>query len=270
MRPAVVEYIDLPTELSEAVDDSGRLVYNAASICIHYYSVPFLLTTCAPDKLPKAYHLAHKKIPVVNDEGETITPEAPNGIKLETFIFDVFPLAQNLVGFEADRAAEFAPVKNATGSDSPATAQQLLSSLHRSWLEAAGAHVEGEGLVEVSPLVSYAGEGLNVVAGHTFHTPCAVLPSVGECPLGVRECKPGVYEVHAPDSDMEWVLVRTPKTSDTGSEGSDSTSPPLMEGVEDVSGEEGGHAGCPVRSAISSLVLWKRPLRSGMCVYVSE
>ncbi len=61
---------------------------------------------------------------------------------------------------EVQRAQEFAPVKNASGVDSPASARAAVSSLHRSWIVAAGGTVEGEGDVEVEGSCSYAGEGL--------------------------------------------------------------------------------------------------------------
>lgn len=38
-------------------------------------------------------HVAEKKIPFVNENGERITPKTPNGIKLEKFVFDVFPFS---------------------------------------------------------------------------------------------------------------------------------------------------------------------------------
>ena len=109
---------------------------------------------------------------------------ASNGIKLESFIFDVFPAAKAMAVLEIDRAAEFSPVKNAPGSaeDSPDTARALLSALHRQWVAAAGGRVEGEGVVEVSPAASYAGEGLEQLAGVVLRAPCLVLGAGEEPP----------------------------------------------------------------------------------------
>jgi UDP-N-acetylglucosamine pyrophosphorylase len=55
------------------------------------------------------------------------------GIKLESFIFDPLPLANNLILMEADRSAHFAPVKNANGSgaENPDSAKDAVLSLHR-------------------------------------------------------------------------------------------------------------------------------------------
>ena len=165
---------------------------------------------CSPAPLPKVYHVAKEvgaalarsrralpraddertpslcaqSIPVADASGATMDKAAmaaafggvPNGIKLESFIFDVFPAAQRMAALEVERAAEFSPVKNAPGSaeDSPDTARALLSALHRGWLAAAGARVEGDGLVEVSAAASYAGEGLESLAGATLRAPLLV------------------------------------------------------------------------------------------------
>jgi UDP-N-acetylglucosamine/UDP-N-acetylgalactosamine diphosphorylase len=56
------------------------------------------------------------------------------GIKLELFIFDTFPLAASTALFEVRREEEFAPVKNAPGQglpDSPDTAREAILALHK-------------------------------------------------------------------------------------------------------------------------------------------
>ncbi len=54
------------------------------------------------------------------------------GVKLELFIFDTFPLAKRVALLEVHRHEEFAPVKNAPGSasDSPDIARQAILKLH--------------------------------------------------------------------------------------------------------------------------------------------
>jgi UDP-N-acetylglucosamine/UDP-N-acetylgalactosamine diphosphorylase len=39
------------------------------------------------------HHVAEKKIPFINEKGDRIIPETNNGIKLEKFVFDVFPFS---------------------------------------------------------------------------------------------------------------------------------------------------------------------------------
>ena len=98
-------------------------------------------------------------------------PAAPNALKLEAFIFDVYPFAERVFLLQGVREDGFAPVKNAEGAgkDSPDTARALVGRLHRRWVEAAGGKVEGDGGVEVCSLASYSGEGLqHLVAGRTF------------------------------------------------------------------------------------------------------
>jgi UDP-N-acetylglucosamine/UDP-N-acetylgalactosamine diphosphorylase len=118
-KPAVVEYSEIDQELAEAKDskDSGLLKFRAANIVNHYYSFRFLESI--PDwahKLP--HHVAKKKIPCVNDKGEQIKPEKPNGIKLEQFVFDCFPFLpmDKFACMEVKREDEFSPLKNAKGT----------------------------------------------------------------------------------------------------------------------------------------------------------
>lgn len=162
-KPCVVEYSEMDEEACERRNAEGKLVFGAANICNHYFSRAFLEDTVLPG-MADMYHVAHKKIPTADGpKGETMKPSEINGIKLESFIFDVFPLSKNMVLFETLRADEFAPVKNAPGSssDSPDTARQMISEQAKRWVVAAGGQLqEGSGDCEISPLVSYGGEGL--------------------------------------------------------------------------------------------------------------
>lgn len=185
-KPCVVEYSEITTEMAERIGDDGRLMYGAANICSHFYTLNFLRDVVVPN-LDNLYHVARKKIPYYDDATQqTITPESNNGIKLESFIFDIFPLSERMAVFSGKRDDEFAPVKNAPGSpvDSPDTARAYLSNQAMSWVEKAGGVLlkkpptenEGEGeeeiICEISPLTSYDGEGLEeLVKGKEIDCP---------------------------------------------------------------------------------------------------
>ena len=62
----------------------------------------------------------------MNDNGEFIKPEVPNGYKFETLILDMIHMLDTCLPFEVDREKEFAPIKNATGNDSIDSARELL------------------------------------------------------------------------------------------------------------------------------------------------
>lgn len=162
-RPDVVEYSEIDKETAEAKDPKQPdvLKFRAANIVNHYYSFRFLESI--PDwakKLP--HHVARKKIPYADlKSGETVKPEKPNGIKLEQFVFDVFPMLElsKFACLEVRREDEFSPLKNArgTGEDDPDTSKKDIMQQGKRWAEAAGAIVIGEGDagIEVSPLKSY-------------------------------------------------------------------------------------------------------------------
>lgn len=163
-KPDVVEYSEIDKETAEAKDPKqpGVLKFRAANIVNHYYSFRFLESIeNFAHKLP--HHVARKKIPCVDPEnGESVKPTSPNGIKLEQFVFDVFPMTplEKFASIEVRREDEFSPLKNArgTGQDDPDTSRADIMKQGQRWIEAAGGVVvtDGEAYgVEVSPLISY-------------------------------------------------------------------------------------------------------------------
>ncbi|KAI4474075.1 hypothetical protein M0804_015030 [Polistes exclamans] len=172
----VVEYSEISKETVELRRDDGRLVFNAANICNHYFTVDFLLDLGETYELSVDLHGAKKKIPYIDENGKRCTPTSPNGIKIEKFVFDVFKFAKNFAAWQGVREEEFSPLKNSDSAkqDCPSTARHDLLQLHKKWLLNAGAEkVNGD--VEVSPLFSYAGENLNDIAqGQSFEGPFIV------------------------------------------------------------------------------------------------
>lgn len=154
-------------EIAELRHASGQLVYNAANICNHYFTVDFLKDIGSLYEKDLLLHVAKKKIPYINDDGERIIPKIPNGIKIEKFVFDVFPFAKNFAVWQGTREEEFSPLKNSSSApqDCPNTARTDLLNLHKKWLLEAGARDVGDN-VEISPLLSYAGENLRQIANN--------------------------------------------------------------------------------------------------------
>jgi len=175
-KPCIVEYSEITPQMSERTDADGRLVFGAGNICNHFYTLDFLRDKVMPN-LANLYHIARKKIPYYDKATKTtIKPEVNNGIKLESFIFDIFPLSERMGVLDALRDQEFAPVKNAPGSlsDSPDTARAYLSKQAQQWVVDAGGILTGDldTLCEISPLTSYGGEGLEeIVQGKDIYCP---------------------------------------------------------------------------------------------------
>ena len=76
-------------------------------------------------------------------------PTEPNGHKLERFLFDALPVAERVALLEVARADEYAPLKNAEGDDSPATARRALDATARGWLTRANIATPADRWVEV-------------------------------------------------------------------------------------------------------------------------
>ena len=152
----VIEYSELSHEDMHARNEDGALKHDAANIAVHMISVDFLEKIYQHgDALP--FHAALKKVPYLNDKGETINPEENNAIKFESFIFDVLKYIEKGVIMEVLREDEFSPVKNMEGENSPTTARQDMINLFGRWLRNAGISIPADaqgnviGLIEINP-----------------------------------------------------------------------------------------------------------------------
>jgi UDP-N-acetylglucosamine/UDP-N-acetylgalactosamine diphosphorylase len=139
-RHAVIEYSDLPDELAEQRLPDGGLALWAGSIAVHVFDREFVegLATGGA-RLP--FHRAVKAVPYLDADGRLVEPEEPNAVKFETFIFDALPMAERSAIVETDRATEFEPLKNATGTASPKSVRAAMTELFAGWLEECGARV---------------------------------------------------------------------------------------------------------------------------------
>ncbi len=136
----VVEYSDLPDEEAIRTKPDGSLVFELGSIGIHLVNRAFVETLNTGEfSLP--IHRAVKKIPHITRQGDTVTPTEPNGVKLETFVFDALPLASDTMILLVRRDEEFGPVKNMTGVDSAETSRQMIIDRAAAWLESVGVTV---------------------------------------------------------------------------------------------------------------------------------
>jgi len=143
----IIEYSDLPAELAESRNPDGSLRFISGSPAIHVISRAFVEKLTASGRLDLPWHRADKKIPCIGDP----KPESPNGVKLESFIFDALALARKTLVLEGDRAEMFAPTKNATGVDSAESCREMLIARDLRRLNRAGVTTDPGCKVELSP-----------------------------------------------------------------------------------------------------------------------
>ena len=128
----VLEYSEIDPAISQLKGTDGKLIYNAANIANHFYTTEFLKKINSFEG-ELQYHIARKKITHLNSEGIVVKPDVANGIKLELFIFDVFPFTERMAVLEVAREDEFSPLKNAPGCKdgaSPDTSRNDIFAQH--------------------------------------------------------------------------------------------------------------------------------------------
>ncbi|KAG5469536.1 hypothetical protein LSCM1_02759 [Leishmania martiniquensis] len=196
---SVVEYTEIGAERSAAMDRrTGKLLLDCGNIASHCCSIEFMALMAKHMETSAFYHAARKTIPTINGPAPAIKLEAFI-FDVFRYAKDVpsrgerskrSTLPDALQIMQVDRSLEFAPIKNADGAaaDTPTTAAQMLLQLHTKWvtqaisaspetpaeaaMHASGVYTaqeraralqrlrDGECRWEISPLVSYEGEGL--------------------------------------------------------------------------------------------------------------
>ena len=159
-KVCMVEYSDMTSEQQNERTMEGALRFIAGNPAIHMLGVPFVERLATDPAFELPFHRAVKKIPHLNADGERVEPDAPNGIKLERFIFDALPLAERSIIMETERVEEFAPIKNAEGNDSPESSKRIQTIRAASWLRRQGVDIpyDDDGMpdctLEISPLTA--------------------------------------------------------------------------------------------------------------------
>lgn len=187
-RFQVVEYSEISQVTRNLRDSDGDLTYNAGNICNHFLNTEFLNEVCRNHEKELRHHVAEKKISYINENGERVVPKEVNGIKLEKFVFDVFPFSTNFAIWEVRREDEFSPLKNGDDAqkETPTSCRNDLYNQHAKWLLNAGASFQANieplgdnekrsNECEISPLVSYNGEELSeLVSGKILKKPLKI------------------------------------------------------------------------------------------------
>ena len=127
-KPSVVEYSEITDEMAEATDENGELLYGESHILCNLFNIS-AIERMGSEPLP--YHSAFKKATYIDKDGNKVVPTSPNAYKFEAFLFDAFGEVDDMAILRVKREEEFAPVKNATGVDSPETARELYNNFHK-------------------------------------------------------------------------------------------------------------------------------------------
>ncbi|MBQ6538407.1 MAG: UDPGP type 1 family protein, partial [Eubacterium sp.] len=109
-------------EMRNEKDANGDPAYNYGVILNYVFHVEEL------EEVSDNYlesHIVEKKIPYIDEKGDLIKPEEPNGYKFEQLILDMINQIGSCLPYEVVREKEFAPIKNATGTDSVESAREL-------------------------------------------------------------------------------------------------------------------------------------------------
>lgn len=121
--PSIVEYYEMTDEMINSREPDGTLSYNFG-VTLNYLFRTDRLKELLDNRLP--LHIVNKKVPYIDENGDLVSPDEPNAYKFEELVLDMIHMQKSCLSYEVERSREFAPVKNAEGVDSVATARELL------------------------------------------------------------------------------------------------------------------------------------------------
>ncbi len=122
-RPSIVEYYEMTDDMMYKKDEDGRPLFNYGVILNYLFRIDEL------DRIidnPLPVHIVEKKVPYIDENGNYVKPDKPNGCKYEKLVLDLIHLMKDCLSYEVVRNKEFAPIKNLTGVDSVESARKLL------------------------------------------------------------------------------------------------------------------------------------------------
>ena len=122
-KPSIVEYYELTEDMRYETRDNGELAYKYGVILNYLFTIEDLEKNLEKDL---GIHIVKKKIPYIDENGNSVKPETENGYKFETLVLDMVHMMDNCLAYEVVREKEFAPIKNKTGVDSVDSAKELL------------------------------------------------------------------------------------------------------------------------------------------------
>ncbi|MCX8065274.1 MAG: UDPGP type 1 family protein [Candidatus Hydrogenedentes bacterium] len=160
----VIEYseLDIYPQLLELNPD-GSIKFYAGNPAMHIITIGFVKKVYNRFK-DFPWHRAHKKIPYIDDSGNLIKPEKPNGYKFETFIFDALRYtSHHPVALEIQREGEYTPIKQLTGENSIESARKSMTKMWAKWLKKSGYNMDEyiahrEHYIEITPVFALTEE----------------------------------------------------------------------------------------------------------------
>ena len=123
-KPSIIEYYELTEEIMNSKDERGEPAYNYG-VTLNYLFNIYDLGKRQDKQIP--VHMVEKKIPYMDEVGNYVEPETPNGYKFETLVLDMIHMFDEALVYESIRNQEFAPIKNKEGVDSLESARKLLN-----------------------------------------------------------------------------------------------------------------------------------------------